>query len=316
LFYKYSLMNLSMSRANTNTSQSSKNSFKELQLQIEEFRQKRDDLNKKTKNYINKLQEIDAEIDKKLTLAKNDYKKKRDYWNSKVRNLKEKKIEYKNILDKFTEEKKALLKESKKGKENKKYVSIKQIDKKIENLERRIEIENLDIPEENAMVDKIRELARIKQEFLAEQQNSDFFKIERKIQIVKINLNKIYEQLNKWSNKSQDYHAKMHEIYQTVNELREKKKRLEEELIENKKAADDYHEKFLRVMSKIKKESKGKRPPYTPKKTKTLKKRKSLKDEELEKLKQDKLAAALEKQKSGKKLNLYEARLILESSKE
>jgi uncharacterized coiled-coil DUF342 family protein len=309
-------MNLSMSRANTNTSQSSKNSFKELQLQIEEFRQKRDDLNKKTKEFINRLQEIDVEIEKKLALAKDDYKKKRDYWNSKVKNLKDKKIEYKNILDKFIEEKKALLKKSKKGKDNKKYVSVKQIDKKIENLERRIEIENLDILEENAMVDKIRDLAHIKQEFLAEQQNSDFFKIERKIQIVKINLNKIYEQLNKWSNKSQDYHAKMHEIYQNVNELRDKKKTLEEELIENKKAADNYHEKFLRVMSKIKKESKGKRSTYTPKKYKAPKRQRTIKNEELEKLKQDKLAIALEKQKSGKKLDLYEARLILESSKE
>jgi hypothetical protein len=36
--------------------------------------------------------------------------------------------------------------------------------------------------------------------------------------------------------------------------------------------------------------------------------------EELEKLKQDKLAEALEKQKAGKKLNLFEARLILEKS--
>ena len=95
-----------MSRANTNTSQSSKNSFKELQLQIEDFRQKRDDLNKKTKEYINELQEIDVKIEKNLTLAKDDYKKKRDYWNGKVKNLKDKKIEYKNILDKFTEEKK------------------------------------------------------------------------------------------------------------------------------------------------------------------------------------------------------------------
>jgi uncharacterized coiled-coil DUF342 family protein len=309
-------MNLSMSRANTNTSQSSKNSFKELQLQIEEFKQKRDDLNKKTKEYINKLQEIDGKIEKNLILAKDDYKKKRDYWNSKVKNLKDKKIEYKNILDKFIEEKKIILKESKKGKGNKKYVSIKQIDKKIDNLERRIEIENLDILEENAMVDQIRDLAQIKQTFLAEQQDSDFFKIERKIQIVKINLNKIYEQLNKWSNKSQDYHAKMHEIYQTVNELREKKKRLEEELIENKKAADAYHEKFLRVMSKIKKESKGKRPGYTHKKTREPRRQRTIRNEELEKLKQDKLAVALEKQKSGRKLDLYEARLILESSKE
>ena len=309
-------MNLSMSRANTNTSQSSKNSFKELQLQIEDFRQKRDDLNKKTKEYINELQEIDVKIEKNLTLAKDDYKKKRDYWNGKVKNLKDKKIEYKNILDKFTEEKKKILKESKKGKGPNKYVSIKQIDKKIENLERRIEIENLDILEENLMVDKIRELAQIKQEFLAEQQNSDFFKLERKIQIVKINLNKIYEQLNKWSNKSQDYHSKMHDIYQTVNELREKKKTLEEELIENKKAADIYHEKFLHVMSKLKKESKGKRSTYIPKKSKAPKRQKPIMNEELEKLKQEKLAAALEKQKSGRKLNLYEARLILESSKE
>ncbi len=309
-------MNLSMSRANTNTSQSSKNSFKELQLQIEEFRQKRDDLNRKTKGYIKELQEIDVKIEEYLLLAKDDYKKKRDYWNSKVKNLKDKKIEYKNKLEKFTEERKNIIKESRKGKETKKYVSVKQIEKKIENLERRIEIENLDILEENAMVDKIRGLAQVKQEFLAEQQNSDFFKIDRKIQIVKINLNKIYEQLNKWSNKSQDYHAKMHEIYQTVNELREKKKTLEENLIENKKAADAYHEKFLRVMSKIKKDSKAKRPTYQSRKPKAPKRRNTFRNEELEKLKQDKLAAALEKQKSGRKLNLYEARLILESSKE
>jgi hypothetical protein len=37
-----------MSSANKNTAQISKISFKELQIQIEEFRQKRDDLNKKT----------------------------------------------------------------------------------------------------------------------------------------------------------------------------------------------------------------------------------------------------------------------------
>jgi len=305
-----------MSRANTNISQSSKNSFKELQLQIEEFREKRDYLNKKTKEYINQLQEIDVKIEEHLNLAKEDYKKKRDYWNSKVKKLKDKKIEYKNILDKFIEERRIILKESRKGKKTEKYVSIKQIDKKIDNLERRIEIENLDILEENAMVDKIRELAQVKQEFLAEQQNSDFFKIDRKIQIVKINLNKIYEQLNKWSTKSQDYHAKMHDIYQSVNELREKKKTLEEELIDNKKAADVYHEKFLRVMNKRKKESKGKRPSYASKKPRAPKNYKTARNEELEKLKRDKLAIALEKQKSGRKLNLYEARLILERSKE
>ena len=305
-----------MSKANANIPQTSKNSFKELQLQIEEFRQKRDDLNKKTKDFINKLQTIDTEIDNNLNLAKQDYKKKRDYWNNKVKKLKDKKNEYKEILDKFLEEKKKIIQKSKKGRGTKDFISVRQIEKKIDNLESRIEIENLDILEENAMVDQIRDLAQIKLDFLAEQQNSDTFKIERKIQIVKINLNKIYEQLNKWSTKSQDYHAKMLEIYQTVNELREEKKALEENLIENKKAADAYHEKFLRVMNKRKKESKGRQSNYSSKKPRFSKRPFTHRNYELEKLKQKKLAVALEKQKAGRKLDLYEARLILESSRE
>ena len=305
-----------MSKANDNSPQSSKNSFRELQNQIEEFRQKRDDLNKKTKTFINKLQAIDTEIDNNLNLAKQDYKKKRDHWNSKVRRLKIKKNEYKEILDNFFEEKKKILGKSKKGRDKKKYVSIRQLDKKIENLELRISIENLSLPEENAMVDEIRDLAVIKQDFLAEQENSDVFKIERKIQIVKINLNKIYEQLNKWSTKSQDYHSKMLELYQTVNELREEKKALEESLIENKKAADAYHEKFLQVMNKRKKEFKGKQPAYSNKKQRYTRTQNPRRNHAMEKLKQDKLAVALEKQKAGRKLNLFEARLILESSKD
>jgi hypothetical protein len=36
----------------------------------------------------------------------------------------------------------------------------------------------------------------------------------------------------------------------------------------------------------------------------------------MHKLKQDKLALALEKQKSGQKLNLFEARLVLENARD
>jgi len=303
-----------MSRANNNTPQTSKNSFRELQSQIEDFRQKRDDLNKKTKDFITKLQSIDTEIDNYLNLAKQDLKKKRDQWNERVKKLKNKKKEYKEILDKFIDQRKEILKESKKGKAPKKYVSIRQIDKKIDNLEKRISIEALDILEENAMVDEIRDLTIIKQNFLAETQNNDLDKIERKIQIVKINLNKIYEQLTKWSKRSQDYHSKMLQNYQAVNELREEKKILEEKLIENKKAADAYHEKFLSVMNKRKKESKGYQSNYSSKKPRSNRRPYSARNRALEKLKQEKLVIALEKQKNGRKLNLFEARLILESS--
>jgi len=308
-------MKSSMSKEKLNPSQITISSFKDLQIQIEEFRKKRDDLNKKTKDYINELHEIDIEINSYLKLAKEDYKKKRDYWNSKVKKLKEKKIEYKKKLDNFFDEKKKLQKSKIESITSTKFVSIKQIDRKISNLERIIETENLDISEENDIVDKIKELAKIKQDYLSEEQNSELFKIERKIQIVKINLNKIYEQLNKWSTKSQNYHAKMLELYQKANEQKDKKKRLEEELIENKKAADSYHEQFLKIMNQRKKFPRNKRPYKQTKKPRHTYKAKTQRDEEIEKIKQDKLATALEKQKAGKKLNLYEARLILEKSK-
>ncbi|MFX1302958.1 MAG: hypothetical protein ACFFBV_04485 [Promethearchaeota archaeon] len=305
-----------MSRERPHSAQTSRTSFRDLQFQIEDLRQKRDELNKKTKQYINDLQEIETEITNSLKIAKEKYKKKRDYWNNKVKQLKEKKIEYKTLLDNLIENKRNLQKLETDTGDNKQIFSIKQIERKIDNLERRIETEKLDIIEENALIDKIQELAAVKSEFLSEQRNSDLFKIERKIEIVKINLNKIYEQLSKWSNKSQENHAKMLEEFQKVDKLKEEKKNLEEELIENKKTADRYHEQYLKVMNRSKKIYKGKKP-YRPGKKPTSKFSKiTEKNERLEKIKQDKLATALEKQKAGKKLNLFEARLILEKSKE
>lgn len=298
-----------MSRNNTRNSQNSRTSFRGLQILIEDLRQKRDDLNLKTKNFINDLQEIETEININLKAAKEKYKKKRDYWNNKVKELKDKKLEYKTLLDKLFEEKKSI---QKKGNNSERPISIKQIERKISNFERIIETENLEIAEENAIVDKIKILAESKQQFLSDQQNSDFFKIERKIEIVKINLNKIYEQLNKWSNKSQENHAKMLEIFNKVDELREQKRKREEELIENKKAADRYHEQYLQVMNQRKKISKDKRPYNPSKKTHFRAKPINKRNVMIEKIKQNKLAEAIEKQKAGKKLNLFEARLILE----
>ncbi len=300
-----------MSRNNSKISQNSRTSFRDLQILIEDLRQKRDNFNLKTKDFINELQEIETEINSNLKLAKEKYKKKRDYWNDKVKELKDKKLEYKTLLDTLIEEKKTV---QKNNNSSIRPISIKQVERQISNLERRIETDNLDIAEENNIIDKIKDLAESKQQFLAAQQNSDYFKIERKIEIVKINLNRIYEQLNKWSNKSQENHAKMLDIFKKVDELREQKRKREEDLIENKRAADRYHEQYLQVMNQRKKISKGKKP-YTPNKKPPARiKQGKNKNEMMEKIKENKLAEAIEKQKAGKKLNLFEARLILEKS--
>ena len=169
-----------MSREKPHNARTSQSSFRGLQLNIENLRQKRDELNKKTKDYINDLQEIEIEISNSLKIAKEKYKKKRDYWNNKVKLLKEKKIEYKTLSDNLMEDKRNLQKSDKEPHEKKQFLSMKQIERKIENLERIIETEKLDITEENSIIDKIRELAAMKQEYLSTQKNHEVFKIERK----------------------------------------------------------------------------------------------------------------------------------------
>lgn len=299
-----------------NTTNNDRISFGELQEKIEDFKTKRDDLNQKTKEYINSLQELEVEVNSALKLAKDVYKKKRDHWNIKVKKLKDKKIEYKNLLDELLEERKKYNKG--KNKNNKIFGSIKGIEKKIEDFERTIETENLDMTQENAIVDKIRELAEKKQELMSEQKSDDSFKLERKIEIVNINMNKIYEQLNKWSNKSQDYHLKMVEAFEEVNHLRDQKKRIEEDLIENKKQADIFHEKYLEFMNQRKKQYKGKKGGSSRYRGKKGRRPYSggggysRQSQKMEQMKQDKLESALKKQKEGKKLNIFEARLILE----
>jgi uncharacterized coiled-coil DUF342 family protein len=297
--------------ATNNSNTKSTPSFKELQNKVEKYKRKRDELNRKTKEYINELQNVEEQINENLKLAREKYKKRRDYWNDKVARLKDKKIEYKKLLNDFYDEKRNLQRHS--SGQNQKFRSMKEINRKMENLERIIETENLHIQDENEIVDKISTLAEEKKK-LEQAQNSDkIFKKERQIEIVKINLNKIYEQLEKWSKRSQEYHNKMLETFDKVNELKDKKRKLEEKLIENKKRADDFHEKYISTVKKKNKLYKGRKPSY--KHRRKRRRGRSPRSKKLEKIKQEKLAEAIEKQKAGKKLNLFEARLILEKEK-
>jgi len=286
------------------------NHFKDLQKDIDKARDKRDELNQKTKKYIKSLQEVEERIKSLLELAKK-YKKNRNRCNDRVGKIKEKKIEYKDLLYELINKSNNLRKNIDKNKG--KYLSSKKIDNKIENLERIIETENLALAEENQLIDQIRELAKQKQEILAEDEYNEIMKHEKKIEIIKINLDKIYEKINKWSNKSQKYHNRMHETYEQVNKLKDKKRQIEEKLITNKKEADTFHEKFLELMKLRKTMSRGRSRGSSY--NKSVYKKKKEKDKKLEKIMENKLKTALEKQKAGKKLNIYEARLILEKSK-
>lgn len=312
------------------------NIINDARKKVKEFVLEREQLNSKIKNYILNLQSIDSEIYNSLFDAREFYNKKRNDCNIKVEHLKRKKIEYERLWNRLTKEIRTLQKPKLNNNISASidYTkrSIEEIEYQINIMSKKLEEQILDIEEENEITEKLRELERTKpkkinmlveleQKQATKLQTSAYYKTQRRIETLEKNLKEIYENLIKLSNIRLMTHKKMLDLCRKTREFENIKKKIKIELIENKTTADGYYQLFSKLMDQNKKvllDVLSKRPKrklkpreiITPKVGAIIKKRK--KDKRLE---QKKLANALDKQKSGKKLNFYEYQLILKHSK-
>ncbi|MHA2009083.1 MAG: hypothetical protein ACXABO_16880 [Promethearchaeota archaeon] len=306
------------------------------QKKVKEFVLERNQLNNKLKNYILNFQSIDSEIYSSLFDARKFYNEMRHEYNIKLKNLKRKKIEYEKLWNRLTKEISTL---SKPKLNSNIIVSIDYTKRSIEETERKIEMINtkleeqlLDIDEENEIIEKLRELERtdqknnnmlaeLKQKQLKNLQSSDYYKIKRRIETLETNLKDIYENLINLSHKRLMTHKKMLELCRKTSEFEKIKKEIVDELIKYRTTADGYNQLLLKLMNQNKKKlftelsNKPKQKMQlveinTPKVKAIIEKKKKIK-----RLERKKLAIALDKQKSGKKLDFYELQLILKHSK-
>ena len=310
--------------------------FNKWQKNIINFALKRNMVNKELEKYIKSFQIIDSEIYKALFTAKEYYNKKHHYYNQKIKKLKQKEIEFKQFLEYVNREKRSLTEPKVKDEISTsiRYIehSIKEIDNKINNLSNQIEELTLDVDEEDNIIEDIknldrdkkinlRHLRKLEQDLLREIQHNTYFKTVRTIEVLEINLKEIPRNLNKWSKKKVKIHRKMLDLCRKAKVFENIKKQIENELLGAKQATDRY----LQLYSELKNQNKKKiieeqlrvfrnRAKAKEKRvinTKYIIKKKRLK----KKFKNEKLEIALEKQKSGKKLDFYELKLILDHSK-
>jgi hypothetical protein len=316
--------------------------FNKWQKNIINFTLKRNLVNKELEKYIKSFQTIDSEIYKALFSAKEYYNKKHRYYNQKIKRLKQKEIEFKQLLDYVNREKKSLTEPKVKDEISTsiRYIkqSIKEIEDKINDLSNQIEELTLDVDEENNIIDDIkkfdrdkkinfRHLRKLEQDLLREMQHNSYFKTVRTIEILKINLKEIPRNLNKWSKKKVKIHRKMLDLCRKAKVFENIKKQIENELLGIKKITDrclrlysaktgqnknkliEEQLRFFKKKAKAKAKAKAKEKRIIN--TKYIIKKKRLE----KKFKNKKLEIALEKQKSGKKLDFYEFKLILDSKK-
>lgn len=290
-----------MSRNNSRR-QSQQLSFGEIQSQADDYKRLRDEHNIKTKELFKYLNSTNKEIEQYRKEAK-DLRKNRDEINQKIKEKKKKKYE---LIDKIKEYKNKRNNLKSKDKANgKNYSLIKKYEAETERLERSIETDQLTIKEENRIIERITELAEKRKELLKYmEENDELFQIEKDIESIGIELDNIKENFDVLSKESQEYHEKMVTLYKEIDYINDQRKIKEEELINNKVKADEYHELFIKMLNQKKRVRKPKKH-YAYKKQME---RKTIEDEIIKK----NLAAAIEKQKKGQRLNMFEARLLLE----
>jgi len=290
-----------MSR-NNSRKQSQQLSFGEIQSQADDYKRLRDEHNIKTKELFKYLNSTNKEIEQYRKEAK-DLRKNRDEINQKIKEKKKKKYE---LIDKIKEYKNKRNNLKSKDKANgKNYSLIKKYEVETERLERSIETDQLTIKEENRIIERITELAEKRKELLKYmEENDELFQIEKDIESIGIELDNIKENFDVLSKESQEYHEKMVTLYKEIDYINDQRKIKEEELINNKVKADEYHELFIKMLNQKKRVRKPKKH-YAYKKQME---RKTIEDEIIKK----NLAAAIEKQKKGQRLNMFEARLLLE----
>ncbi len=287
---------------NNSRKQSQQLSFGEIQSQAEDYKRLRDEHNIKTKELFKYLNSTNKEIEQYRKEAK-DLRKNRDEINQKIKSIKKKKYE---LIDKIKElkNKRNNLKNKDKANGNN-YSLIKKYEAETEYLERSIETDQLTIKEENRIIERITELGEKGKELLKYmEENDELFQIEKDIESIEIELDNIKENFDVLSKESQEYHEKMVTLYKEIDYTNDQRKIKEEELINNKVKADEYHELFIKMLNQKKRVRKPKKP-YAYKKQME---RKTIENEIIKK----NLATAIEKQKKGERLSMFEARLLLE----
>ncbi len=272
---------------------------------------KRDEFNLKTKENINERKRLDEDFRLNRERAA-EYKKKRDALNEQVKVLKEQRGTLLKTLTKYNNDLK-IVKENedqdrKKQKvtteRDKRYIPLRKIKSQINALEKKIITEILDIKEENDIIEKIRKLEVLKNEAEGKtlMKSTEARKIYKEINTIRGQLKEFNTNIHQLSEDSQNYHVLMLELYRE-NDIKKKDiDQISRDLAESKIVADEFHNKYTALRIKQKRSRKARQ-------TGTRAGRIARKE-----IQEATLQDALEKKKQGKKLNIFEARALFESS--
>jgi len=242
-----------------------KNHIKNIKKIVKEFVFEKDQYTSKLKNYILRLQNINSELYNLIFDARAFYFEKRQNYNIKLAKLKSQKSEYeqslKHLIKKIDTLQRPNLNSNNSVPIDFIIKTIEDIEYKINIIKKKIKEQILNIEEENELIERLREfedkknekvkaLAKLEEKQAKIIMSSDYYKNQKRIETLEMNLKEIYENMTKLLKKRLITHRKMFDLYRNINEFENIKTKIANELIENKIIAADCQKLFLKLINK------------------------------------------------------------------
>jgi len=197
------------------------------------FSKRRDELNKSTKELIDKAQE---------------YRTKRDEFNNQVSENKDRRNELNEKANELYAKVDSLRKKDNIGAGR----SLNELRKEIDHLEFKQQTEVLTTEKERALVDKISEL---KEEFKKKkeqlEQNHELKSFLGDAQGLRDEASEFHKKVKEYADLAQEYHDKMIECFREADKVRAEADAQHKEFVKAQETADEQHKQFLKLQKEI-----------------------------------------------------------------
>jgi uncharacterized coiled-coil DUF342 family protein len=275
--------------------------IEELNKQLNQLRQERDQLNLEAKKWVEKRDQSNHQIKQLQTEAK-AIKAKRDEINLHVQILKAAREKAKTKRQEKHEQAVKLMEKMKPLADRKSANRYQELEKRIQDIDWTIQTSSLPVQEEKELVEKVKELETQKTS------HKRFLKLKDKLVEAEIEAKAFgtqarlkHDELSELAKQSQDAHTRFLDVVNRIKPLRQSADEAHQKHLELRQKANTTHEKYVETQRQIKALNEE---LADKEKQQYAKKGQALKDEAK--------AKAREKMKRGEKLTFDEFKLLSE----
>src|SRR5436309_11175286 len=215
--------------------------------EAERHRRRRDELNDKTREWVEKRDSLNAQV-RALVDEATQHRIQRDELNAQVRIAKEERDKFNRRVNELQDQ----LNDLKRRKLPRGAVPLGKLQQELKRLEFKQMTSVLSVDKERALIDEIQRLqAEVKKLEKSLEENEDVKKLRPDLKAARDQAEDAHRRVSELAEKAQSEHDQMTTLYEKSDAFRKEAERGQEEIIKTKMLADEEHRKHIEHIRQV-----------------------------------------------------------------